>query len=51
MQPRMSDRLNKEFKKKYSTDFKVTGGIMETFQGIEVKQRKKSIKLHIDHYI
>jgi hypothetical protein len=37
---------------KYSKDFEITGGdFMKIFLGMDVEQRGKTIKLHLDCYI
>ena len=47
-----SDELKKGFMEKYSKDFQITGGgLMKTFLGMEVEQRGKTTKLHLDCYI
>ncbi len=46
------NKVKYEFMKKYSRDFNITGGgFMKTFLGMEIKQSKRSIKLHLDHYV
>ena len=36
----------------YKKDFEITGGgKMETFLGMAVEQKGKSIKIHLDNYI
>ncbi len=48
----LCDELKKEFIDKYSNDFEITGGgLMKTFLGLEVDQRGKTVKLHLDCYI
>jgi hypothetical protein len=43
------DELKQEFLGKYSMDFQITGGgLIKTFLGMEVKQRGKTIKFHLD---
>jgi hypothetical protein len=43
------DELKKEFRDKYSKDFKITGGgLKKTFLGMEVEQSSKTSKLHLD---
>ncbi len=45
-----SSKLKKEFMHKYSKDFKITeGGLIKLFLGMQVEQRNKKIKLHLDY--
>ena len=47
-----SDEMKDEFLALYKKDFEITeGGKMETFVGMAVEQKCKSIKIHLDNYI
>ena len=47
-----SDEMKDEFLALYKKDFEITGGSkMETFLGMAVEQKDKSIKIHLDNYI
>ena len=44
--------MKDEFLALYKKDFEITGGgKMETFLGMAVEQKNKSIKIHLDNYI
>ena len=44
--------MEDEFLALYKKDFEITGGgKMETFLGMAVAQKNKSIKIHLDNYI
>ena len=48
----MSDEMKDEFLALYKKDFEITGGgKMETFLGMAVEQKGKSIMIHLDNYI
>ena len=45
------DAIKDDFLALYKKDFLITGGCqMETFLGMEVEQRDKLIKFHLDNY-
>ena len=47
-----SDAMKDEFSALYKKDFEITGGgKMETFLGMAVEQKDKSIRIHLDNYI
>ena len=47
-----SDEMKDEFLALYKKDLEITGGCkMETFLGMAVEQKDKSIKIHLDNYI
>ena len=49
-----SDEMKDEFLALYKKDFEITGGDnlkMETFLGMAVEQKGKSIKIHLDNFI
>ena len=49
-----SDAMKDEFLALYTKDFEITGdgdGQMETFLGMAVQQKDKSIRMHLDNYI
>ena len=47
-----SDEMKDEFLALYKKDFEITGGgKMETFLGMAVEQKNKSIKIHLESYI
>ena len=46
------DAMKDEFLALYKKDFEITGGgKMETFLGMAVELKDKSIKIHLDNYV